>query len=934
MANEVKFHIKMNVDGKEHIVEAASDVRKLAEEMGVARSASDELRNTLLKFNNLSQSFQNVITGLQQITGVLSQYTGAAAVQEEAESKLANNMRNTMDAREDEVKSILELVSAQQKLGVIGDEIQLNGAQELATYLTKKSTLERLIPVMNDMLAQQYGLNATSEAAANIASMLGKVMDGQVGALSRYGYKFDEAQEQVLRFGTEEARAAVLAEVVESAVGGMNEALAQTDAGKAKQASNDIGDLKEQIGMVVARIEPAIMAVNEFGTSIMGISTMVMGLQGIATFGKSLLGLQRGLSLTTLNSRIASGAVSLFGRVAGMSSMSIKAGATAVRGLTWALRGLEIATGIGIAFVALQGVIETLGLASDKTAGSMDSLTAASERQRQRQQAVNDARAAAISQTELHKQKLEELLAKQKQGIDVKKEEQALVNELNNTYGQTMGYFDSVSKWYKALTKNSEAYCEQLVIEAEMRELANEYADLSKEKRSLWFDDDGKMKKGFTRTRQETTMRFDRNGRDISVTKTIEGSFEKTQRASRQLDTRLKGVKTRMKELAVQAGEIKMPVMGSPTAPTPPVSPASSSTTPSSDNAKQLQLIADARSYEELMNNVSWYEEQLEKTDKTETQTIARLQRLRDAARDAADSIKKSGESVSAVDYGEDTIEGIDNKISLYGDEQRRADAGRIYELQQEIDRLTDKRNVLSVGIDITSFEDHLSSIRLGETSIDELTGKVEELQELLSNTDIPFGTALETKLRQLISRYKMLIGVSEKHGEAEESTQEKLSNLEGLQGAASSVEQLAQSFQSLGEESKAFAGSMVVVSLAASLSQLIAGMVKKANESTLTIWDWIAGIGAGTAAAVSAATQLKGIGVFAKGGVVSGPTLALVGGYAGASNNPEVIASLDKLRSMLKEDSDVMSGDVEFRIRYDDLVGILRKGHRKSLRG
>ena len=374
--------------------------------------------------------------------------------------------------------------------------------------------------------------------------------------------------------------------------------------------------------------------------------------------------------------------------------------------------------------------------------------------------------------------------------------------------------------------------------------------------------------------------------------------------------------------------------MGSPTAPTPPVSRASSSTTPSSDNAKQLQLIADARSYEELMNNVSWYEEQLEKTDKTETQTIARLQRLRDAARDAADSIKKSGESVSAVDYGEDTIEGIDNKISLYGDEQRRADAGRIYELQQEIDRLTDKRNVLSVGIDITSFEDHLSSIRLGETSIDELTGKVEELQELLSNTDIPFGTALETKLRQLISRYKMLIGVSEEHGRAEESTQEKLSNLEGLQGAASSVEQLAQSFQSLGEESKAFAGSMVVVSLAASLSQLIAGMVKKANESTLTIWDWIAGIGAGTAAAVSASTQLKGIGVFAKGGVVSGPTLALVGEYAGASSNPEVIAPLNKLRGMLRDESDGLGGDVEFRIRYDDLVGILRKGSRRRERG
>ena len=95
-------------------------------------------------------------------------------------------------------------------------------------------------------------------------------MEGQVGALSRYGYKFDEAQEQILKFGTEEQRVAVLSEVVESAVGGMNESLAQTDAGKAKQAANDIGDLKEQVGALFATIEPTIIAVGEMGMALMG----------------------------------------------------------------------------------------------------------------------------------------------------------------------------------------------------------------------------------------------------------------------------------------------------------------------------------------------------------------------------------------------------------------------------------------------------------------------------------------------------------------------------------------------------------------------------------------------------------------------------------------------------------------------------------------
>ena len=38
----------------------------------------------------------------------------------------------------------------------------------------------------------------------------------------------------------------------------------------------------------------------------------------------------------------------------------------------------------------------------------------------------------------------------------------------------------------------------------------------------------------------------------------------------------------------------------------------------------------------------------------------------------------------------------------------------------------------------------------------------------------------------------------------------------------------------------------------------------------------------------------------FANGGIVSGPTVGLIGEYAGASNNPEVVAPLDKLRGML----------------------------------
>ena len=52
----------------------------------------------------------------------------------------------------------------------------------------------------------------------------------------------------------------------------------------------------------------------------------------------------------------------------------------------------------------------------------------------------------------------------------------------------------------------------------------------------------------------------------------------------------------------------------------------------------------------------------------------------------------------------------------------------------------------------------------------------------------------------------------------------------------------------------------------------------------------------------------------FKDGGIVSGPTLGLVGEYPGASTNPEVIAPLDKLRSMMGAQSVVVTGKISGR--------------------
>ena len=70
----------------------------------------------------------------------------------------------------------------------------------------------------------------------------------------------------------------------------------------------------------------------------------------------------------------------------------------------------------------------------------------------------------------------------------------------------------------------------------------------------------------------------------------------------------------------------------------------------------------------------------------------------------------------------------------------------------------------------------------------------------------------------------------------------------------------------------------------------------------------------------------LGGLIPFANGGIVSGPTPALVGEYTGARSNPEVIAPLSKLQNM-------MGGNVTFTISGDNLVGTLNRANKTRAR-
>jgi len=112
-------------------------------------------------------------------------------------------------------------------------------------------------------------------------------------------------------------------------------------------------------------------------------------------------------------------------------------------------------------------------------------------------------------------------------------------------------------------------------------------------------------------------------------------------------------------------------------------------------------------------------------------------------------------------------------------------------------------------------------------------------------------------------------------------------------------------------------------------------GVSKLAFDIALKNGNPATAIVAGTAA-IATGYVVKSLApkAFADGGIVSGPTLGLMGEYPGASTNPEVIAPLSKLQGMLAPQMNNNNGTLETRISGRDLLILLNREERAFARG
>lgn len=339
---------------------AVSNVEKLGKT--AEREASKSKTNLDKWGNGLTKAGAGMATfGAVAIAGF-----GAAAMASEeahlAEVQLENTLANMPKLAGENKKQFIDLADAiQDKTAADGDAI-IAGEAMLGTFSTTADQIKGLMPLVVDY-ARKFGLDIPQAAM-----MVGKAMDGQVGALKRNGVSIDEVMFKTDRYGA-------VQKALSEQVGGFAEAEGKTFAGSLERMKNQMGDVVEGVGV------GAVEAFTSMGGVVEGVtdkftemSPATQSLIGkIGTFGSVGLIAAGGLSMVVgqaikmranLGTAVEAGrsAIDMMGGLKGAAALA--AGAAGVAGLA-------------IAIDTVSGGATAVEVDLDKLASALDNTTRA-----------------------------------------------------------------------------------------------------------------------------------------------------------------------------------------------------------------------------------------------------------------------------------------------------------------------------------------------------------------------------------------------------------------------------------------------------------------------------------------------------------------------------------------------------------------------------
>lgn len=292
-------------------------------------------------------------------------------------------------------------------------------------------------------------------------------------------------------------------------------------------------------------------------------------------------------------------------------------------------------------------------------------------------------------------------------------------------------------------------------------------------------------------------------------------------------------------------------------------------------------------------------------------------------------------ESLASLDVPSDpkSLEDIDKVISALETKIQKAGASERGEIQRQIDQWKAKKDAIEESLQLVGMDDLSAMVQNGlgvggdlEISLrTRLVGaeiaksKIEELQKMSAVAQTP---AERKSIQKAIGQWRQYsAGLGETQTQGEKTTG-MLQNMSSIAGSLSGV---------VGDNAAGWLswGANVLSAVAAALpaiASLIGGNIAQAfagaaaqSQSVPFPYNLISL--AASMAAVGAA--VASIPAYADGGIAFGPTVGLFGEYPGAQHNPEVVAPLDKLKSLIGVEDVGGKRKVEFRIKGKDLVGV-----------
>ena len=411
-------------------------------------------------------------------------------------------------------------------------------------------------------------------------------------------------------------------------------------------------------------------------------------------------------------------------------------------------------------------------------------------------------------------------------------------------------------------------------------------------------------------------------------------------------------------------------------------------------NAKVPTPIEQIHTYEQLDEALAIYNDRLKvatEDERAQIQTqIIELEKLRKKWDATLEAMKKPGPIGTLK-----TIEDLDNAISYYGQLQKHQSADEIAATQQVIQALEAKKKAMQRPIELAGMQKEIDEInalsgrefkvKIKGMGFDALTDKIRELQKALNDIDNPPTENQRKQIEGMIATYEewrrksisafdtarngwdgikgignsiqSITDALEGNGNAWQKTVALVDAFiglyEGIQAvigiinllsAASSAHAVTKGVEAGAETTEAATReAATAANVAASVAQIAANKLETASWAELAAAMTFAAhayipfagtaIAAGMIATQQALILAAGIPKYEKGALAFGPTLGIFGEYAGASHNPEVVAPLDKLRSMIEPSEGGISGDVRFVIDGDKLVGILKRRNNQSKR-